>query len=100
MIAKLSGLTAVLLVLLVASAWASAPNLSFDGKVVSVAKEKLVLSAGTEQQEFVLTSATKITLDGKPATAAELMAGQAAKITAERQETQLRALEISAMTPK
>src|SRR5687767_4931409 len=93
-------LSPLMLCLLVAATWAFAPSLMFDGKVVSVAKDKLVLSAGTEQPEFVLTSATKITLDGKPATIAELMAGQTAKVTAERDEAKIRALEIAAMNPK
>jgi hypothetical protein len=99
MIPRFYRLTVMALMLVVAAAWA-APNLMFDGKVVSAAKDKLVLSAGTEQLEFALTSTTKITLDGKPATPAELMAGHMAKVSAERDETKLKALAIDAITPK
>ena len=99
MISRFHGLTVLALMLVVGTVWA-APNLVFDGKVVSAAKDKLVLSAGTEQLEFVLTPTTKITLDGKPATPAELMAGHTAKISAERDETKLKALAIDAITPK
>lgn len=85
--------------LLAAVAWA-APSLMFDGKIVTVDQDKLVLSAGTEQPSFELGKSTKITLNGKPATVAELMSGQTAKIAAEREEDKLRAVTINAFSPK
>jgi hypothetical protein len=85
---------------LVAAAAGAVPSLMFDGKIVAVDKEKLVLSAGAEQPEFVLAKSTKITLNGKPATVVDLMSGQTAKIAAEREETKLRAIEVAAFSPK
>ncbi len=97
---KRGSLVVFLVGLLAAATWAAAPNLMFDGKILTVNKDKLVLSAGTDQPEFELAKSTKITLNGKPATAAELMPGQACKIAAEREETKLRAVTVSAFSPK
>jgi hypothetical protein len=78
----------------------AAPSLMFDGKIVSVDQDKLVLSAGAEQPAFELSKATKITLNGKPATITELMAGQTAKVVAQREDDKLRAVAINAFSPK
>ncbi len=100
MAATKSTLIVLFLGVLAAVAWAAPPSLMFDGKIVSVDKDKLVLSAGTEQPEFVIAKTTKITLNGKESNAGELMAGQTAKIAAERDEAKLRAVSITAFSPK
>jgi hypothetical protein len=91
---------ALVALVLASCAWALAPNLVFDGTVVSITKDKLVLSAGTEQTQLELTSATKITLDGKPASVTELMTGHVVKVMAVREDAKLRALDVAAMSPK
>src|SRR5688500_14478916 len=88
------------LVLVACSVWAAPPSLMFDGKIVSVDKDKLVLSAGSEQPEFVIAKTKKIRLNGKESNAGELMAGQTAKIAAEREDAKLRAVTITAFSPK
>lgn len=82
------------------SATAAAPDLKFDGKIVVSDKEKLVLLAGDEQQEFMLTPATKIMLNGQEAAATDLMAGQMAMVSAQREEARMKALTIAAFSPK
>jgi hypothetical protein len=86
--------------LLSAAAVLAAPDLKFDGKIVVSDQEKLVLRAGDEQQEFMLTPATKITLNGKEAAATDLMAGQTAMVSAQREEARMKALAITAFSPK
>ncbi len=55
----------------------------FNGKVVSSGDGKLVMMVGEVQQEFVVNAETKITLEGKPARLADLMAGHVARVAAE-----------------
>ncbi len=89
-----------LALLLSAAAVSAAPDLKFDGKIVVSDKEKLLLLAGDEQQEFMLTPATKITLNGQEAAATDLMAGQMAMVSAQREEARLKALAVAAFSPK
>jgi predicted regulator of Ras-like GTPase activity (Roadblock/LC7/MglB family) len=86
--------------LLIGTLVAAAPDLKFDGKIVAADKEKLVLLAGDQQQEFSLGATTKIMLNGKEAAASDLMAGQTAQVSADRDETKLRAVSIIAFSPK
>ena len=90
----------VLSLVLVASLWAAPPSLTFDGKILAVDKDKLVLATGTEQPQFLIAKTTKITLNGKESNVGELMAGQTAKVTAERDEATFRATAITAFSPK
>jgi hypothetical protein len=93
-------LLALSAVALLVGTLAAAPDLTFDGEIVSSSSEKLVILAGAQQQEFVLSAATKITLNGKEAPATELMAGQTAKVSAERKDGELRAATVTAFSPK
>jgi hypothetical protein len=86
--------------LLSAAAVSAAPDLKFEGKIVVSDKEKVILLAGDQQQEFVLTKGTKITLNGQEAAATDLMAGQTAQVSAEREEAHMKALSITAFSPK
>jgi hypothetical protein len=86
--------------LLSAATISAAPDLKFDGKIVVSDKEKLVLLAGEQQHEFVLSKGTKITLNGQEAAATDLMAGQTAQVSAEREEARMKALSITAFSPK
>lgn len=56
---------------------------SVEGKVVSIAEGKLVISDGKggNQQTFMVTPAAIITLDGKAAKLNELMKGDSVKVT-------------------
>lgn len=90
----------VVSLMLVAAVWAAPPDLTFDGKILAVDKDKIVLATGTEQPEFLVGKTTKITLNGKESNVGELMAGQTAKVIALRDDTALRATAITAFSPK
>ena len=69
--------------LVIATGVAYAADKSHEGKVVSVAEGKLVMtdSAGKNEHTHAIVATTKITLDGKDAKLADLKAGDHIKVT-------------------
>lgn len=62
---------------------ARAQDKTHEGKVVSAAADKLVMTdkEGKNEHTHMLTAATKVTVDGKAATPTDLKKGDAVKVT-------------------
>lgn len=73
-----------------------------EGKVTAVSEGKLMVldDRDGDNDAFIVTAATKITRNGKPAKLSEILAGDKAKVTATSQGTMLIASEIAAMAPR
>jgi hypothetical protein len=69
--------------LVLATGVAYAADKTHEGKVVSVAAEKLTMTddAGKNEHSHAIAATTKITLDGKEAKLADLKAGDHIKVT-------------------
>jgi hypothetical protein len=57
----------------------------YSGTLTSVSENQVMMSAGDETKMFAVHGATMVSLDGKPASLAELKAGDSARIMAQQQ---------------
>ncbi len=73
-----------------------------EGKVVSIAKDAIVVldNRDGENDKFVVNAETKITRDGKPSKLADILAGDRAKVVASVSGEKLVAKSIDARSPE
>jgi hypothetical protein len=81
---------------------ANAADDTFEGKVVGVGEDKIMLmgKANADNRTFQVTAETKITRNGKAAKLADVQAGDKAMVTATGMGTKLVAKEISVAAPE
>jgi hypothetical protein len=73
---------------------------SFQGRIVMVTDDKLILATASQQHTVTVPAATPITLDGKPAKIEQLSPGVRALIVADKQKDDWVAKSIAAMSVK
>jgi uncharacterized protein DUF5666 len=73
-----------------------------EGKVIAVGSDTITVldQRDDDNDKFTVTSATKITYNGKPAKLNEIHAGDRAKVVATQEGDKLIAKEISARSPE
>jgi len=73
-----------------------------EGKVTAVGEGKITIldNRDDDNDTFVVTAATKITRDGKPAKLSDIQPGDKAKVMASSQGGMLVAKDIAAMAPQ
>lgn len=61
------------------------PDKHYSGTLTTVSADQLVMTVDEESITFVVNGSTMISLDGKPASTSDLMAGDTARVMAAQQ---------------
>ncbi|HEX4148181.1 MAG TPA: hypothetical protein VHY20_04300 [Pirellulales bacterium] len=92
-----SRLVMVVIALLLAAGLASAANRLYEGKIVVAGDGKVtVVDKDGDNDDFIVSSTTRIMRDGKSAKVDDLQAGDRVKINAQPKGTSLEASDIEA----